>query len=83
MAKKAKYKNSNSHDELKWPYGRKNYIVFGIAMAVITAGFLALWKGDITFAPVLLVVGYCVLLPISLWIKGTDEDLPDTEPDGQ
>lgn len=46
-----------------WPFGRKNYILFGVALAVIVLGFFLLSQNDITFAPLLLVVGYCVLVP--------------------
>ena len=83
MATKAKINNDNSHEELKWPFGPKNYIFFAVAMAVIVAGFVALSKGDITFAPILLVIGYCVLIPISLWINGAEDNSPEIESDGE
>ena len=41
---------------------------------VIIAGFISLSMGSITLAPLLLVVGYCVLIPIGILIgppKGT------------
>jgi uncharacterized membrane protein HdeD (DUF308 family) len=36
--------------------------------AVIVAGFIALSMGSITLAPILLVLGYCVLIPIGILI---------------
>jgi len=51
------------------PFGRKNYIIFGLAALVILAGYLALSKGSITLAPILLLLGYLVLIPIGILAK--------------
>ena len=72
MATKSNKKNENGHDELKWPYGKKNYLVFAVALIVIAIGFFTLSKGSETLGPVLLVVGYVVLVPIALLIKDSD-----------
>ncbi|UCG42164.1 MAG: DUF3098 domain-containing protein [candidate division WOR-3 bacterium] len=48
---------------------KKNYIIMGIGLATIIAGFITLSGGSMTLAPLLLVVGYCVLIPIALLIK--------------
>jgi uncharacterized membrane protein HdeD (DUF308 family) len=72
--KTKKTANSNSNDEVKWPYGKKNYIFLALALIVIILGFITLAQGSITLAPILLVVGYCVLLPIALIIKGKPEE---------
>ena len=81
MATKSKKSNSNSKDEIKWPYGTKNYYLFAAAMVVIIVGFFALAKGSITLAPILLVVGYCVLLPMALIMKGKPEEGETAQPD--
>jgi hypothetical protein len=39
---------------------------WGIAAAVIVAGFIDLARGGETIAPILLTVGYCVLIPIAI-----------------
>jgi hypothetical protein len=39
-------------------------------VAVLVAGYVVLSKGDITLAPVLLVSGYCGLIPASLLLRG-------------
>jgi hypothetical protein len=39
--------------------------LFLAGLASITVGYILLAVADITFAPVLLVVGYCVLVPLS------------------
>jgi len=39
---------------------------WGIALLVILAGYADLARGGETIAPVLLVAGYCVLIPIAI-----------------
>ncbi len=51
------------------PFGRKNYILFGIAAIVILAGYMALARGSITLAPILLLLGYLVVIPWAILAK--------------
>jgi hypothetical protein len=51
------------------PFGRKNYILFGIAAVVILAGYIALSRGSITLAPILLLTGYLGLIPGGILAK--------------
>jgi len=39
---------------------------WGIALLVIAAGYADLARGGETLAPVLLVVGYCALVPVAI-----------------
>ena len=39
--------------------------LFIAGIAAITAGYILLAANDITFAPLLLVLGYCLLIPLS------------------
>jgi hypothetical protein len=39
---------------------------WGIAAVVIIAGFADLARGGETIAPILLAVGYCVLIPLAI-----------------
>lgn len=48
-------------DEVK--LGRRNLTLLAIALGVIVIGYVFLAIGSITIAPLLLVAGYCVLLP--------------------
>jgi len=48
---------------------RKNLVVFGAALASIAAGFALLAEGSVTAAPILLVAGYCVLVPVAILLK--------------
>ena len=45
------------------PFGRRNYLIFAAAALTIIAGYVALSRGSITLAPILLLVGYLVLIP--------------------
>ena len=51
------------------PFGRKNYVLFGIGALVIVAGYIALAGGSITLAPVLLLLGYLVVIPWAILAK--------------
>ena len=55
--------------EFRWPFGKRNYILFAAAIAVIIAGYVSLDQGSISLAPVLLVIGYCVLVPLAIIIR--------------
>ncbi len=55
-------------------FGRKNYLILGVGLILIVVGFLFLAGGDITIAPILLVLGYCVVIPLGiLYPKGKDD----------
>ncbi len=61
-------------EEFHWPFGKINYLIFGAAIITIIIGYITLAQGSITLAPVLLVLGYCVLIPISLLLRSKDID---------
>ncbi len=52
-----KMTNASSH-KFKWR-------LFVAGLASIVVGYILLSLNDITVAPVLLVLGYCVLIPLS------------------
>ena len=41
-------------------------LFWGIALLAIVVGFFDLSRGGITVGPILLVLGYCVLVPIAI-----------------
>ena len=49
--------------------GKKNYIIMAAGLLTVIVGFITLARGSITLAPLLLVLGYCVLIPVSLLVK--------------
>lgn len=56
--------------------GKVNLTLLGAALVAIVAGYLMLDRGSVTGAPMLLVLGYVVLLPAGLlWgYSRSDED---------
>ena len=63
------------------PFTRKNWTLAAIGLAIILLGYVSLRippaEGflSLTLAPVLLVTGYCVLIPMAILVKDqTPED---------
>jgi hypothetical protein len=52
----------------RWPLAGRNLIVIGLALLAIVAGYMVLSSGQPSAAAVLLVLGYCVLLPVGIVI---------------
>ncbi|MBV67740.1 MAG: hypothetical protein CMG26_05240 [Candidatus Marinimicrobia bacterium] len=53
-----------------WPFGRKNYLLFLIGVMTIVSGYVLMYlTADIVWAPVILIIGYCFIIPISIMIK--------------
>ena len=54
---------------------KKNYQLFGIALLTIVIGYIFMGIGpadgfwSLSLAPVILVLGYCVLIPLSIMYK--------------
>ncbi len=61
------------------PFSRRNWTLFGIGLATIALGYVALGIPpadgflSLTLAPLLLIGGYCVLIPLAILAKG-DQD---------
>ncbi|HEY6090066.1 MAG TPA: hypothetical protein VD771_09775 [Gemmatimonadaceae bacterium] len=45
---------------------RRSWIYWTAATVVLLAGFADLARGGETLAPILLVIGYCVLVPLAI-----------------
>ncbi|KPJ60423.1 MAG: hypothetical protein AMJ46_06625 [Latescibacteria bacterium DG_63] len=68
MAKKRRKKEKTVAAK-KLAFTRKNWSVLLLGVLVIVVGFFALSKGSITLAPILLVLGYCVIVPLAILMK--------------
>jgi hypothetical protein len=60
----------------KLPLTKENFYIIGVGLVVILIGYIALANGPVegflplVLAPVLLVLGYCVIIPLGiLWKK--------------
>jgi hypothetical protein len=74
MAEVKKKKQAKVEKVTRWPFGKKNYYLFGAALAAMIIGFVLLGYGSMTIAPILLVLGYCVLMPLAIIVKGRPEE---------
>lgn len=48
------------------PFRPMNLALLGGAIVAVGGGYLSLASGSTTLAPILLVLGYCVLFPLGL-----------------
>jgi energy-converting hydrogenase Eha subunit C len=48
------------------PWRVKSLVWWGVALIVLAAGYADLARGGDTIAPILLVLGYCVLIPLAI-----------------
>ena len=39
---------------------------WGLSAVTLIVGYADLWRGGETVAPILLVIGYCILIPIAI-----------------
>jgi hypothetical protein len=72
-------KTPRAKEKAALPFTSKNYILFAIGLFVIVIGYITLGYGSITLAPILLVLGYCVIIPIAIIINGRKEKPPEVQ----
>ena len=66
---------SKVEERKQFPFTRKNWTLFAIGLGVIGVGYVLLsippadgfWS--LTMAPILLILGYCVLVPVAILLK--------------
>lgn len=85
MAKDIKGKNEPIFGN--WEYRRTNYLMFLGGITVILIGYLVMATGEttsfqsITLAPIMLLIGYLVLIPLAILYRPNmfqPKDKPDT-----
>lgn len=63
------------HESKNVLFGKMNLLLFGVGLALIILGCIALAQGpwdsfsSLSLAPVLLVLGYCVAIPLAILYK--------------
>ena len=63
------------HREVRLPLQRENFLLIGTGIVVIIFGYLAMLQGSVegvlptVVAPILLVLGYCVIVPIGILFR--------------
>ena len=55
-----------------WHFTLYNYLIFGIGLFFIIMGYILMYMGKVdsflstTLSPIILLLGYCVLIPLSI-----------------
>ena len=68
-------KTTKNNNRNNWPFNKKNYLLFGIGILVIILGYVIMATGNVNsfqsvkLAPVLLVIGYLIIIPLSIFYK--------------
>jgi hypothetical protein len=76
------------------PWTSRNLIILGIGIAVIVVGYFLMslaiapdpthndpqWRSPlaVTIAPILLTIGYCVIIPYAIFYRGKRENVDET-----
>lgn len=64
------------------PFTKRNYQILGLGLLIIIAGYFALsqppWDGTmpLVVAPILLVLGYCVVIPFGILYREKSTPVP-------
>jgi len=64
-AKEGRAKETAGRDAIRIRWERRNIALLGSGLGAILIGFVLLAQGSITAAPILLVAGYCLLVPLA------------------
>ena len=63
-----------------WTFGNTNYILFGVGILLVIFGYFFMSNGSVnsfqslTLAPIMLFLGYIVVLPISLVYRDKEKN---------
>ncbi len=66
---------SRRNVQTQLPFDKMNYGLVGLSLVIILVGYIFLTIGpwdsfsSLTVAPILLVIGYCITLPIAILYK--------------
>ena len=80
MSKLFKKSDSDQNDSLfhSWSLSKTNYLLFGIGLFLIIIGYVLMGNGEVnsfqslTLAPIMLFIGYIVVIPASLIFRDKD-----------
>jgi hypothetical protein len=81
---KIEQKKSKSSKAIIFPLEKQNYIILAIGLVVIVVGYIALASNGVegimplVVAPILLVLGYCVIIPFGILYKVKEKAIEPT-----
>ena len=68
------------------PLGRENFMILGAGILLIVAGYIAMLEGSVegflplVLSPILLVTGYCIVIPIGIMYRKSAPKDPGLAP---
>lgn len=71
------------------PFKKANYQIMGLGILIIVLGYVALsqspWDGflPLVVAPILLILGYCVLIPLGILYRPKQEQQSELATSGE
>ncbi len=80
LRKQEKKRRSLKDDNL--PLQKPNFLILGIGVLIIVAGYVAMSQGPVegflplVVAPILLVLGYCVIIPLGILYRPRKSEVP-------
>lgn len=72
---KQRFQRRRLRTEVALPFTRINYIILALGVLVVILGFIAMAEGSVkgtmplVVAPILLVIGYCIIIPIGIMYR--------------
>jgi hypothetical protein len=85
MAKVEKGKTRRTKTNDIFPLERENFIILGVGLLFIVFGYIALSGNSVegfrqlTLAPILLLLGYCFIIPIGIMYRKKEKPASETE----
>ena len=67
--------------EIALPFSKENYFLLLVGVFVITVGYILMELGgaydslSIVIAPIILVIGYCVIIPFAIFYKKKEKEI--------
>ena len=87
MSKAEKKQAKKSKPNTILPLERENFIIMGVGLLVIVLGYLALSENKVegfmplVVAPILLILGYCVIIPVGIMYRKKEKSGVAMTPD--
>ncbi|MBI1804786.1 MAG: DUF3098 domain-containing protein [Ignavibacteriae bacterium] len=90
MAKveKGKFAKKQKRDDI-FPLEKENFVIIGIGLLTIVLGYIALSGNTVegfrqlTLSPILLLLGYCVIIPIGIMYRKKEKKSVQKTAEGQ
>jgi len=72
LRNKQRFQKRKLRKEATLPFTKTNYLLMALGVVVVALGFVAMAEGSVegtmplVVAPILLVIGYCIIIPVGI-----------------